>query len=301
MNLIALGAISLLGLGLVLAGRLQNKAEAFGTLGALTIGVLVVALMARDEERLSPVLRVLVNFYGAAFLPILFNVLEPFIQALRGGARDDLLIAADRWLFGVDVTIWMERFVTPFWNSYFAIAYSTYYFFALTLGGLLWAFRRADGRRFFFTIILAYHVSYVGYFIIPGLGPRFTMADRQTVSVHDTAVSRAIDDGLNRLEHTKYDVFPSGHTMITVGTLLVAWKRFRKAFWFLLPVGVSLVISTVYCRYHYVIDVIAGIGLAALVVPLGDRLYDSLIARRARGAPPQEGVEAWPLFESSEQ
>ncbi|MGH9399844.1 MAG: phosphatase PAP2 family protein [Thermoanaerobaculia bacterium] len=281
MNLIAVSAISILGLGLVLAGRLQHPAEAFETLAALTVGVLVVALLARDEDRLSPPLRVLVNFYGAAFLPILFNVLGPFIEALWGGPRDDLLIAADRALFGVDVTIWMERFVTPLANSYFALAYTTYYFFALTLGGLLWAFRRADGRRFFFTIVLAYHVSYAGYFVIPGLGPRFTMADRQTVSVHDTGVSKAVDDTLNWLERTKYDVFPSGHTMIAVATLLVAWKRFRKAFWFFLPVAVSLVISTVYCRYHYAIDVIAGIALAPIVVPLGDGLYDRLMERRA--------------------
>jgi membrane-associated phospholipid phosphatase len=246
----------------------------------LAAGVVVVAWLARDEARLSPPVRIFVNFYVAGAVPILFNALGPLIEALRGGPRDDLLIAADRALFGVDVTIWMERFVTPLANTYFAIAYSTYYFFALTLGGLLWAFRPADSRRFFFTIVFAYHVSYTGYFVIPAVGPRFTMADRQTVSVHDTPISKAIDDTLNALEHTKHDVFPSGHTMIAVATLLVAWKRFRRAFWFFLPVAVSLVISTVYCRYHYAIDVIAGIVLAAIVVPLGDRLYDRLMERQ---------------------
>lgn len=280
MNLISLSLIALLGVGLALAGRLPNPGATFGTLAALAAGVFAVAWLARDEDRLRPLLRLVVNFYPAAYLPILFNVLGPLIEALRGGPRDDLLIAADRALFGVDVTIWMERFVTPLANTYFALAYTTYYFFALTLGALLWAFRRADGRRFFFTIVLAYHVSYAGYFVIPGLGPRFTMADRQTVSMHDTPISKAIDSTLNKLEQTKYDVFPSGHTMIAVATLLVAWKRFRRAFWFFLPVAVSLVISTVYCRYHYAIDVIAGIVLAAIVVPVGDRLYDRLMERQ---------------------
>jgi membrane-associated phospholipid phosphatase len=276
MNLIALSIVSSLGLGLVLAGRLPHPAETLGMLSALFAGVLVMAELSLDEERLRPPIAVALNFYPIAYLPLLFNVLGPLIEALRGGPRDDLLIAADRGLFGVDVTIWMERFVTPLANDYFAVAYTTYYFFALTLGGLLWAFRRADGRRFFFTIVLCYHVSYIGYFVIPGLGPRATMADRQTVSVHATPISKAIDDTLNTLEHTKYDVFPSGHTMMAVATLLVAWKRFRKAFWFFLPVGVSLVISTVYCRYHYAIDLIAGIILAVIVVPLGDALYDRL-------------------------
>src|SRR5215813_8596549 len=206
MNLIVLALIGVLGLGLVAAGRLRDPGSTFGMLAALTAGVLVMAWLARDESRLPQALQVLVNFYLAAFLPLLFNVLGPLIEALRGGPRDDLLIAADRALFGVDVTIWMERFVNPFANSYFALAYSTYYFFALALAILLWVNRRQHAHRFYFTLVLAYHVSYAGYFVIPGLGPRVTMADRQTVSVHDTPISRAIDDTLNALERTKCDV-----------------------------------------------------------------------------------------------
>jgi membrane-associated phospholipid phosphatase len=44
-------------------------------------------------------------------------------------------------------------------------------------------------------------------------------------------------------------------------------------------VSVCLVISTVYCRFHYVVDVIAGALLAAVTVPLGDWLYDRLKKR----------------------
>ncbi len=278
MNLIALSLAA--ALGLAMYSRLQSPKEVFGMLAALAAGVLLVAWLSRRETSLPMPLQIFVNFYPAAYLPLFFNVLGPLIEALRGGPRDDLLIAADRALFGVDVTVWAERFVTPFRNDLFAVAYTTYYFLGLTLGGLLFALRRADARRFFFTVVLAYHVSYAGYFVIPGLGPRVTLGSVQTVSVHDTPISKAIDDTLNALEHTKYDVFPSGHTMIAVVVLIVAFQRLRPAFWFFLPVATCLVISTIYCRYHYAIDVIAGIILASLVVPLGDRLYDRLLARR---------------------
>ncbi len=278
MNLIALSLAA--ALGLVLTSRLQSPSEVFGMLAALAAGVLLVAWLSRREASLPMALQIFVNFYPAAYLPLFFNVLGPLIEALRGGPRDDLLIAADRALFGVDVTVWAERFVTPFRNDLFAMAYTTYYFLGLTLGALLFALRRADARRFFFTVVLAYHVSYAGYFAIPGLGPRVTLAEKQAVSVHDTPVSRAINDTLNKMEQTKYDVFPSGHTMIAVVVLIVAFQRLRRAFWFLLPVATGLVISTIYCRYHYAIDVIAGIILAALVVPLADRLYDRIVKPR---------------------
>ena len=64
--------------------------------------------------------------------------------------------------------------------------------------------------------------------------------------------------------------------MISVTVLLVAWKRARTTFWFLLPIATGLIISTVYCRYHYVIDLIAGATLACITVPIGDRIYDRL-------------------------
>ena len=68
--------------------------------------------------------------------------------------------------------------------------------------------------------------------------------------------------------------------MISVAVLLVAWKRSPKTFWFLLPVATGLIISTVYCRYHYVIDLIAGATLACISVPIGDRIYDRLVKSR---------------------
>ena len=79
------------------------------------------------------------DFYPAIFLPILFNTLSPLILATRGGAQDELLIAADRALFGVDVTVWMERFARPGVNDMFYVFYATYYFIALSLGLVLWS------------------------------------------------------------------------------------------------------------------------------------------------------------------
>src|SRR6185295_17035573 len=147
------------------------------------------------------------------------------------------------------------------------------YFIAIALGFVLWRRSTADLRRFIFTLTLCYYVSYVGYFVVPALGPRFALAASHTVVLETTAVSAAIERTLNELEHTKLDVFPSGHTMIAATVLLVAYRRARDAFRWLLPIATCLVLSTVYCRYHYVVDVLAGLVLAIVTVPVGDRVY----------------------------
>ena len=288
----ALAVLSVL--ALLLWGRLEEPGAMLLGYAALAVALVGMTVLARRQDRLPAPLQLLVDFYPAAFLPILFNTLEPLIEALRGGARDDVLIAADRALFGVDVTVWMQRLVRPWLNDVFFTFYATYYFFALALGLILWARGRATARRYVFTLMVCYYISYAGYFLIPALGPRFTQASEYTVSLLTTPVSRAIADGINSLEKTKLDVFPSGHTMIAVAVLIVAWKRARDVFWFLLPIGTGLVISTVYCRYHYVVDVLAGIALAFAAVPFGDWFYEKLdgeeIGQRSRDSSRRSGT-----------
>jgi len=274
LNLITLAALSTLALWL--HGRVDDLAGILTRYALMAAGVVIVMAAARREDRLTPLPRILVNFYPIAFVPILYESLGSLIVAARPLARDDLLIAADRWLFRADPTVVLQRFLRPALTDLFFVAYLTYYFIAIALGAVIWRRSQSAARRFIFTLTLSYAVSYAGYFALPALGPRVALASRHTVALETTSISRTVASTLDELEHTKFDVFPSGHTMIAVVVLIVAFQRARDAFWWLLPIAVCLVISTVYCRYHYVVDVIAGALLAILTVPLGDRLYDRL-------------------------
>ncbi len=123
--------------------------------------------------------------------------------------------------------------------------------------------------------------------MIPAQGPRVALAAEQTVTLEVTPVSRTISRKLNELEHTKDDAFPSGHTMITVFCLLVAYRETRKVFRAWLPVAILLIVSTIYCRFHYVVDVLAGLALAFAALPLGDRLYEWVQGGFAVGVIPE--------------
>jgi len=271
LNLLTLALLS--ALTLWLDGRVP-EAAILTRYALMASGVGLVMAAARREDRLPPVLQFVVNFYPMAFVPLLYESLGPLILASRPVARDSMLIAADRILFGTDPTVWLQRFIHPFLTDVFYVFYLAYYFIAIALGVVFWMRDRAVARRFIFTLSLAYVLSYAGYFAVPALGPRAALAGSHFVPLQTTAVSRAISSTLDELEHTKCDVFPSGHTMVAVLFLIVAYQRARDAFWWLLPVAIGLIVSTVYCRFHYVVDLIAGTVLAVIAVPLGDRLYD---------------------------
>jgi membrane-associated phospholipid phosphatase len=47
---------------------------------------------------------------------------------------------------------------------------------------------------------------------------------------------------------------------------LVAWRHQRRLAYLLVPFAVSVMIATVYGRFHYVLDTLAGAALAIAVV-----------------------------------
>jgi hypothetical protein len=228
LNLATLALLSILAVGLAAAGRLASPGPILLRYVLMAAGVSLVVLLARRFSRQPRPAQFLIDFYPAAFVPLLYESLGPLIQASRGQARDRLLIAADRALFGVDVTVWLQRVVSPFWNDFFAIAYVTYYFIAIVLGVALWVRRdKTAARRYIFTLTVCYLVSYAGYFAVPALGPRSALSHQ--VPIADTPIAEAIAVTLDELEHTKYDVFPSGHTMVAVTVLVVAFQRAGSA------------------------------------------------------------------------
>ena len=255
------------------AGRLPGWPEVLARYGLMLVFLFVIAWLAAREEKLGRALRLVVNFYPMAVIPLLYESLGVLIPALRGPSRDAWLVAADRAIFHADPTVWLERFVWPPLTDLLLLSYSTYYFFPIIVGVALWRKNPALARKFIFGLTFTFYLSYAGYFVIPAQGPRVALAPEQSVTLEVTPVSRTISRKLNELEHTKDDAFPSGHTMITVFCLLVAYRETRKVFRAWLPIALLLILSTIYCRFHYVVDVMAGLSLAFLALPLGERLY----------------------------
>jgi membrane-associated phospholipid phosphatase len=277
-NLAALAVLA--ALTLFLWRRLADPGDILLRFSLMGAFLAIIVFLTQPPRPLPKALQIAVDFYPAAYVPFVYESLGVLIAAARGRARDDLLIAADRAILGGDVTVLLQPFVRPGLAAFLYVAYSTYYFLPIVLGAALWKNSPEQARRFIFTLTICFYVSYAGYFTVPAYGPRTALADLHTVPLDTHPVANAINRTINELEHTKLDAFPSGHTMITVAVLIVAWRRHRKVFWIFFPIAMLLIFSTMYCRYHYLVDVIAGIVLAFATVPLGERLYDALARRQ---------------------
>jgi membrane-associated phospholipid phosphatase len=219
----------------------------------------------------------------------IFNSLGDLIPSIWTHTSDDVLIRIDHTLFGVYPTVWMERLISPPLTALLQGAYISYYFMPISLGVVLIAKKKHDEfEDALFGIVLCFYLSYIGYLLVPAVGPRFTLDHLQTTDLKAGPFIQEIQSVLNGLEHNKTDAFPSGHTAIALMTLYYAWKKKEKALSaVLLPAVLGLIFSTVYLRYHYGIDVLAGIALTVLTIYLAPKLSTHL--SRASGHPDDQG------------
>ena len=121
-----------------------------------------------------------------------------------------------------------------------------------------------------FILTLGYILSYLGYFTIPAIGPRFTI--HHIVPLQGIFIREKLHEIIYAMESCPRDCFPSGHTEIPLIVLWLAYRFKRGLFRVYLPIVIGMIFSTVYLRYHYVIDVIAGMALAGIVILLARRV-----------------------------
>ena len=205
---------------------------------------------------------------------IIFDSLGLIVHRINPQDIDYLLIRADYLIFGGYPTVYLERIIYPPFTDILQVAYSTYYFIPITLGIALKL--RGDNGAFeksLFLILLCFYLSYVGYILFPALGPRYAMDHLQSKAVDGFLVSKPIQDILNLLEGVKRDAFPSGHTAIALTVLILSYKYARNIFRVLLVPVALLIFATVYCRYHYVVDVMGGMVLTVVTFAVGEVYY----------------------------
>lgn len=205
---------------------------------------------------------------------LIFDSLSGLIQYINPSTYDHILIRIDYAIFGCYPTVELERITNGLITEILQFAYISYYFLPLILGiALKIKKREPEFDISLFLIILCFFISYIGYILVPAIGPRYTMYHLQDIDLKGLLFRDDIDKLLNTLEGIKRDAFPSGHSGVALLILYLSYRFNKGLFYILLPIVLALLFSTVYLRYHYVIDVFGGILLFLITVIIGERLY----------------------------
>jgi membrane-associated phospholipid phosphatase len=130
-------------------------------------------------------------------------------------------------------------------------------------------------------IALGFLFSYVGYLAVPARGPRFLLKDLQHFPLDGLWLFHGMQSMLDKLESAHYDCFPSGHTELTI----LAWWGSRKISKGLFQIYCAytpcIIFATVYLRYHYSVDLLAGAVSAAFLIVTAPVFYQRLSSQGA--------------------
>jgi len=188
--------------------------------------------------------------------------------------RDEALIALDQRLFGFQASVALQRFVIAPLTAWMQFAYA-FHVWNIPLVACFIYLRRPRGRfrEMMCGLVVVSFLGLLGYLLVPAIGPMYTLRAQYTVGLSQPVAlfNRQMD--FMDYARIQRDVFPSLHVGISFVVWLYAHRNSRRLFWLLMPLVLSLWVSTVYLRYHYLVDCVAGLILAPVSFGLTNWLF----------------------------
>ncbi len=268
----------------------HSKVELWQLLVFLNLFIIAFAFfLAFMEDKFKNKIWQLVHYwYIAPLILITFKELNFLVKPIRVVDYDYLFIKIDRFIFGTDPTRFLAHFSNPVLTEILQIIYGMFYFLPIFLAIALLRKKRYVAMDYaVFIVIYGFYLSYLGYFTLPGIGPRFTLHNFATMNNdlpglfltnflrHMVNLGESITaNAPNPAAIVQRDVFPSGHTMITLIVMYLSVKLKSRSRYYLVPIGSLLIFSTVYLWYHYVIDLVGGAVFMIFCVWSGKYIFN---------------------------
>jgi len=224
-------------------------------------------------------------WYPHLFFLFCFEELAYLMTLVTPHWQDAHLIAFDHWLTGVHPSVWLEQFATPGRNEFMQLVYLSYFTYLLIVGGILY-FRR-EWQAYWSVMTYSMAGYMIGYFMamfFPVQSPWFAMAGWWKAPLVGGPIT-AIVNFIEYCGRVRGAAFPSEHVAGAVAALWGAWRFRRWLFWTMLPVFLFMCVSTIWGRYHYIADVLAGMATGTLGYLMGSRIMDRRAALHPQSLP----------------
>ena len=255
-------------------------------IGIVLVHALIRLHAAHPSNRVLDLLR---HFYPMLLYTGFYCETGELNHMLVAGFLDPFFIQVEARVFGLQPSLaFMDWLPCPAVSELFYAAYLSYYVMVAGVGLALFYRNREQFFHYLSVISFLFYVCFLIYIFIPVEGPPIFFRERAGYQLPANvqplvapAFPAAVKAGpccqiMAWIYHTfeaPGAAFPSSHVAVAIGTVCFSFRYLRSIRWLHLVVVVLLCLATIYCRYHYVVDVVAGGLTAAVLIPLGNRLY----------------------------
>lgn len=253
------------------------------------VGVAVTRGMIHKEGSAGALVSALVyrmTIFGAVFLS--YFQLRDILPAVSSRAVDAQLYAFDMKVFHYEPSVAWDQFVTPMTTEWFSFFYFSY--FAILIVHVLPALMAMKNEvlitQFALGIFVVFTSAHTLYMVVPGYGPYAHLA---TTFQHPfpngffwSLVRETVSAG-----GAQKDIFPSLHTAAPTFLAIYSFRhRKHVPFKYTWPImaffALQIIGATMFLRWHYLIDIFAGLTLATTANVIGAKVCPWEAVRRVR-------------------
>ncbi len=288
--------------GLNVAWALASPSEQLSRSGPLVLCLLLlyvglVIIFGRSQKGGSfwRALSYRLGHFGTVQLS--YFVFQLFLPAVSPGSLDQQLLDLDMALFGVEPAMVFDHWISGWTTEWFSFFYYSY-FFLLASHILPIVFFGRDHQllaEFALGMTLVSTIGHTCYMLVPGFGPYMDPSLFQhelPEGLWWTLVNQIVESG-----GAHKDIFPSLHTAIPSFILLFSFHNrglypYRLTWPVVALFTANIIVATMFLRWHYLVDVIAGLILASVAYVISLKVSAWELPYRA-----QNGLgRVWPAW-----
>ena len=214
---------------------------------------------------------------------VVFTNMKTSVLKVTPQKFDGVLAGFDRALCGTTLSGQAAEIATPWLTEVLSFCYLLFFPYLL-ISLCYYAYRGIPMmRRLMAGLFTIYGIGFLGYSLVPAGGPYLAFPEEFGVPLTGWAVTKfnawVVANGSNGV-----DVFPSLHCAVSCYLLFFDKRHSPWRFRLYLIPCFGIWAATIYLRYHYALDLIAGFSLAAFALWLtkgwakNDSLHSTLLS-----------------------
>jgi len=242
----------------------------FLTLNLATISLLLYLIYYENRDFRT------VHYWLHTWLPIItfmfyYTQSTFFDNLIFNETFDPVLQRWENLLFGFQP----NQTLAPALNSMLAneimhFFYFSYYLFLFIPGLIMLLNRRPKTHEMIFTLTIMMYIHYTIFILFPGDGP---VLERSAIFSKGMLFIPLMNFIYSISGFQGGGAFPSTHVTTTVIVFLYSFNEFKSLRRLIQLWSAGIIIATVYCSYHYAVDVIAGFITGTMFYFIGRYLY----------------------------
>jgi len=221
--------------------------------------------------------------YPLVLFSYFFLAVTQFDTALFRSNLDPYFAAMDTFLFGSVPSAHLQFDHPAFLLS--ELLHGAYILYYISIPGFaFWLYikNRSALREYIVVAMFIFYAACLTYAVLPVVGGRFDPAIRALTETYRYGPFTRIMVYIYRSSAHAGAAFPSTHAIISLVLALMSIKRARVlAPLFAVNAGLILA-ATVYCGYHYVVDLLGAFVYLAILYPVGIRMETAFYRRPIR-------------------